>query len=92
MKLRYQTRALDQIDRALSYIAARSPQGAAKVEVRLTEVLLLLQRHPHVGVRTRLPGVRRIVLNPYPYLIYYYVGRDEIVIQRFRHGARQPLP
>ena len=30
-------------------------------------------------------------LTPYPYLIDYYVGDDEIVIQRFRHTARRPV-
>jgi plasmid stabilization system protein ParE len=36
VKLRYQRRALQQIDKAIGYIAARSPDGAAKVEARLT--------------------------------------------------------
>ena len=91
MTLRFQKRALKQIDTALAYIQARSPQGAAKVEARLTAILALLQEHPYVGSRTRFPGVRRVFLTPYPYLLDYYAGRDEIVIQRFRHTARRPV-
>jgi toxin ParE1/3/4 len=90
VKLRYQRRALQQIDKALGYIAARSPDSAAKVEARLTAIAALLQEQSLVGRKTSVPGVRRIVLTPYPYLIDYYVGDDEIVIQRFRHMARKP--
>jgi plasmid stabilization system protein ParE len=92
VKLRYQRRALQQIDKALGYIAARSPEGAAKVEARLTAIAALIQQQGLVGRKTSIPGVRRIVLTPYPYLIDYYVGDDEIVIQRFRHAARKPPP
>jgi len=38
-----------------------------------------------------MPGVRRLFLTPYPYLIDYFVGDDEIVVQRFRHAARKPV-
>ena len=92
MKLRYQRRALQQIDKALGYIAARSPDGAAKVEARLTAIAALIQQQSLVGRKTSVPGVRRIVLTPYPYLIDYYVGNNEIVIQRFRHAARKSPP
>ena len=90
MKLRYQKRALRQIDKALGYIAARSPQGAAHVEARLRAMAALLQMQSFVGRKTSVAGVRRVYLTPYPYLIDYFVGDDEIVIQRFRHTARKP--
>ena len=91
MKLRYQKRALQQIDKALGYIAARSPQGAVHVEARLRAMATLLQLQSFLGRKTSIPGVRRVFLTPYPYLIDYYVGDDEIVIQRFRHTARKPV-
>ncbi len=91
MKLLFQRRALQQIDRALSHIATQSPQGAANVEARLTALIAVVRDHPHVGARTSLPGVRRLFLTPYPYHIDYFVRDDEIVVQRFRHAARKPL-
>jgi len=90
VKLRYSARALQQIDEALGYVAERSPSGAAKIGGRITAILTLLQSQPHAGGRTRLSGVRRIALTPYPYLIDYYAGEDEIVVLRFRHAARNP--
>ena len=55
MRLRYQRRALQQIDKALGYIAARSPDGAAKVEARLTAIVTMIQPQGFVG---RKPAFR----------------------------------
>jgi toxin ParE1/3/4 len=55
-------------------------------------IVTLLQMQSFVGRKTSIPHVRRVYLTPYPYLIDYYVGDDEIVIQRFRHTARKPAP
>jgi toxin ParE1/3/4 len=49
VRLRYQRRALQQIDKALGYIAARSPDGAAKVEARLTAIVTMIQLQGFVG-------------------------------------------
>jgi toxin ParE1/3/4 len=53
-------------------------------------MLSLLRLQPHTGTKTRIPGIRRVFLTPYPYLIDYYVGDDEIVVLRFRHTSRRP--
>jgi toxin ParE1/3/4 len=91
VKLRYSKRALHQIDEALGYLAKQSPQGAAKVAARMSLILTLLQQYPHTGSKTKISGVRRVFLTPYPYLIDYYAGADEIVVQRFRHAMRRPV-
>jgi plasmid stabilization system protein ParE len=91
VKLRYQKRALRQIDSALSYIYAHSPQGAAHIEARLRAITSLLLVQSFVGRKTSISRVRRVYLTPYPYFIDYYLGEDEIVIQRFRHTSRKPL-
>jgi plasmid stabilization system protein ParE len=38
---------------------------------------------------TREPGVRRIPAGRYPYLVYYTVEANEVVILHVRHGARR---
>ena len=53
-------------------------------------LLLLLEQHPYAGQSTDLPGVRRLVVSPYPYLIFYRVTDDEVIVQRVRHTARRP--
>ena len=38
---------------------------------------------------TREAGVRRIPAGRYPYLVYYTVEAEEVVILHVRHGARR---
>ena len=90
MRVRLSATALRQIDKALGYIAERSPSGAAKIEARLSAILTLIELQPDAGLKTSLPRVRRIFLTPYPYLIDYDVGDEETVVLRFRHTSRNP--
>lgn len=91
MIVRYTRRALTQIDRALTYVAERSPQGAARIRDRVMDLVALLEEHPHAGRATTRPNVRRLFTHPYPYLIDYRVTSTEVIIMRFRHAARRPL-
>jgi toxin ParE1/3/4 len=90
VKVRYTKRALVQIDEVLTYIEARSPQGADHVRDRVIALIALLQDHPYAGRPTTRAYVRRLPVNPYPYLIDYRVTATEVVIMRFRHAARRP--
>lgn len=90
MKLRYTPKALAELDEILTYIAERSPQGARNVQARIQAITTLLQEHPLSGQLTSESGLRRIVTPPYPYLVFYEVTADEVVIIGIRHGARAP--
>lgn len=90
MRLRVTRRAATQIEKALDYIEADSPQGANHVRERIKTLFLLLSQHPYAGQATDLPGVRRLTLSPYPYLIFYRVTENEVIVQRMRHTSRRP--
>jgi toxin ParE1/3/4 len=94
VKLRVTKRAATQIEKALDYIEAESPQGANRMRERIQTLFLslfrLLAHHPYAGQLTDLPGVRRLVVSPYPYLIFYRVTDDEVIVQRMRHTSRRP--
>lgn len=90
MRLRYTLPALADLDSVLDYIAERSPQGARKVQARIQAIIELLLRHPYIGLATQDPSIRRINTTPYPYLIFYEVAADELIIHAVRHGARDP--
>ena len=70
MRLRVTKRAATQIERALDYIEVDSPQGANHVRERIQTLFRLLAQNPYAGQATDLPGVRRLTLSPYPYLIF----------------------
>jgi toxin ParE1/3/4 len=90
VKLRYTLPALADLESILDYIAARSPQGAQRVQARVKATLDLLLTHPRMGARTDDPTIRRVTTTPYPYLIFYEITATEIVVHTIRHGARDP--
>jgi toxin ParE1/3/4 len=49
-----------------------------------------LQLPPKMGVPTYDPTIRRLTVLPYPFLIFYEVADDEILIHAIRHAARNP--
>lgn len=90
MRLRYTLPALADLDSILTYIADASPQGAKRVQKRIQDVINLLLTHPQIGIRTEDPVIRRLTTTPYPFLIFYEIGDEEIVIHAVRHAARDP--
>lgn len=91
MKLRYTRTAARQIEDALDYVMQHSPQGARSVHERLMAATEILRVYPKAGQLTDRPGVRRLVLSPYPYVLFYRLVQDDLVILRFRHAAQRPL-
>jgi plasmid stabilization system protein ParE len=75
----------------LEYIEARSRQGADNVSRRLQAVISLLADHPEAGRVTNRGHFRRIVVSPYPYVIFYRSDAAGIVIHGVRHAARRPI-
>jgi plasmid stabilization system protein ParE len=90
VKLRYTLPALADLDSILDYIAATSPQGAQRVQRRIQHVAGLLLSHPNIGVLTDDPTLRRLTTTPYPFLVFYEVTEEEIVVHAIRHAARDP--
>jgi toxin ParE1/3/4 len=91
VKIRYTAPALADLDSVLDYIAARSPQGAKRVQARIQAAIHLLAIHPRIGIRTNDPSIRRLTVLPYPYFVFYEIASDaEIIIHAVRHTARDP--
>jgi plasmid stabilization system protein ParE len=89
VKVRYTRSALRQLEQVLSYIEAHSPQGAKKVEMRIQELLGILETQPQIGRKTSDPRIRRIVATPYPYVVLYQIHAGEIIVRTIQHGARK---
>jgi toxin ParE1/3/4 len=88
MRLRYTLSALEDLDSILEYIGKRSPQGAKRIRSRIGAVADLLLQFPLSGPVTENPAIRRMTTAPHPYVIFYQVTENEIVIHAVRHGAR----
>jgi toxin ParE1/3/4 len=90
VRIRYTLPALADLGSILDYIAEHSPQGVEGVRTRVRTVIELLAQNPHIGVRTDDSTIRRLTVLPYPYLVFYEVTKDEIIIHAVRHAARNP--
>jgi toxin ParE1/3/4 len=90
VKRRYTRPALADLDAILEYIAAHSPQAARRIQAHLQAVIDLLLVHPRIGRRTDDPLIRRMTAARYPYLIFYQISADEIIIHAIWHSARDP--
>lgn len=88
MRLRYTRTAARELAEVLTSIAAESPQGARRVQLRLREAIDLLTEFPLIGQSTTRPGLRRLVVLPYPYVVFYQVRETEVVIIGVRHSAQ----
>ena len=86
MRLRYTLPALADLASILEYIAEASPQGAHRVQRHIQHLIELLLIHPNIGVRT----ADRLTIAPYPFLVFYEVLEDEIIVHAIRHSARDP--
>jgi len=90
VRLRYTLRGAADLDNVLSHIAERSPQGARRVQVRIQRLTNLLLQRPGIGRLTSKGRLRRLNVYPYPYLIFYEISDDEIIVHGVRHSARDP--
>ncbi len=90
MTIRFTPEAAVELEDVLSYLTAHSPEGACNVGTRIQQVLSNLSEYPLTGMRTSLQPMRRVAVTPYPYLIFYLPGDDEIIVVGIRHAARDP--
>jgi len=90
LRIRYTRPALADLQAVLGSTSSYSPQGARRVQSRIQTFIELLADYPFVGARTDDLSIRRLPIPPYPYLIFYEVAGDEVLIHTVRHAARDP--
>lgn len=90
MKARYSRLALAELEDILERIAAENPAAAVRVRARVERVIERIEQFPEGAQEiAERPGVRRVPLVRFPYVIHYRVTENEIVILRIIHGARR---
>jgi toxin ParE1/3/4 len=91
MRVRFSSRARDELDAIYSYIAEHDPTAAHRVKTRIRDVAQQLGDFPYMARNTDRAGVRVRTVNPFPYLIFYTIRNEEVLILHIRHGARRPI-
>jgi len=88
MKLRYTQTALEEIRAIRAFISERNLSAAEAVIARVEAAAQRLSQFPLSAIETDMPNVRMTPVSPYPYVIFYTVEADEVIILHVRHGAR----
>jgi toxin ParE1/3/4 len=89
VKVRYTRRAFHQMNTILDHIEDHSPQDARHVKQRLQAAVELVAAHPHSGPLIGRRDLRRVVVNPYPYFIFYRIMAE--TMGPIRPGAGRPV-
>jgi addiction module RelE/StbE family toxin len=90
MKITWTRRATRHLRAAYDYWARESSTAAADTMLeRIFSAVELLQRHPELGRRGRVPGTRELVLAPTPFLLAYRIRRGNVEVVALLHGARK---
>jgi len=90
MKVRYSTLALAELDAILGELSAVNSSAAQRFSDRIQQVGERIGRFP-LGFQevAERPGVHRVPMVRYPYLIFYKIIAEEVVVLRVIHGARK---
>jgi toxin ParE1/3/4 len=89
MRVRFTETALAELGDIFSYIARHNRLAAARTVARVEESAARLARFPKMGTPKYKPGVQMIPLRRYPFLIFYTVESDEVLVLSVRHAARK---
>ena len=90
MKVRWSRLALTEFEAILSDLAGKNPTTAERLEIRVRQIVQRIERFPE-GFQevAERPGIRRVPLVRYPYLIFYTLAGGEVIVLRIVHGARK---
>jgi toxin ParE1/3/4 len=91
MNVVYAPRALRDLESIASYLVERNPAGAINVLGAIKSSVDTLSFFPQIGRLVDNAGHRRVPVLRYPYLIFYRVAGDELLILHIRHTSRRPV-
>jgi toxin ParE1/3/4 len=90
--IRYNRRAVRDLEAIADHIRLQNPSASGRVRRRIEQLIEGLADFPYQGSPTDEPEIRRLVANPFPYLIFYRIKNEAIIILHIRHGRRRADP
>jgi toxin ParE1/3/4 len=89
VKLRFSPRARDNLLEIADYLRERNPRAALRVRSAILASLQIITRYPSAGRGQTTERVRKLVVRKYPYLIYYTLRDNEIIVLSIKHAAQR---
>jgi toxin ParE1/3/4 len=91
MKIVWLSRAEQDFDSIVEFIAVDNPDAAVDQGEEIHEQILGLMRFPERGRRGRVAGTLELVVLRTPYIVAYRIMEDRIQVLRILHSS-QPWP
>lgn len=88
MKVRYDPKALRNLDGILNYVSKRDASAAKRLAERILKVISRLERHPFSARGRKSDNSRILVIPGTRYVAIYRVKGDEIHILQILHTAQ----
>jgi addiction module RelE/StbE family toxin len=88
MRVRYSPRSIEDLENIRGHITKDNPKAAWVVASFIRRSIAVLQEWPYHGRATEKENVRRLVVMNYPYVVYYHVGED-VLILTVAHSAQE---
>jgi toxin ParE1/3/4 len=89
MKIRWTTPATRQLRAAFDFIAEDSERAARKTVTKIWKAIDILRRHPAAGRNRRIPDTRELVVRGTPFVVAYWVRKNDVEILAVWHAARK---
>jgi len=88
MRVRLTKVAIAELNEIYVYITNDNPSAARAVVRQVEYVIDRIRDFPEMARSTNDEGVRIFPVMPFPYLVFYTVGRGEVIIRNVRHAGR----
>jgi len=88
MRVRFTLSALTDLEEIFTYIAERDPSAANRIVDRVDLIAASLGDFPMIGHPVDEPDVRVVPLGRFPYLVFYKLAEETVIILHVRHAAR----
>ena len=89
MRLEFHPEAELELIEAAEYYELQVPGLGERFEAEVRRATDLLLDHPEVGTSAD-PVLRKLVLNRFPFALYYSVSSDVLRIEVVAHQSRRP--
>lgn len=84
------TEAIREFDSAIAYYEDQKIGLGLDLLSQVEETLGKIQQNPNLGTQHTIAGVRRYVIQGFPYLIFYVELEEFIWVIAIAHGKRRP--
>ncbi|QAU49680.1 type II toxin-antitoxin system RelE/ParE family toxin [Bradyrhizobium guangzhouense] len=89
MRLRVVSTAFAELAEIAEFIARDNPDASRGVVRRIEEVFTRIKQFPYMAHPADTSDIRIYPVRPFPYLVFYSIEQDEIIVRNVRHEARR---